>query len=361
MPALPSLGGFRGRTLRVSAKNHPPLPVPLSAYVVDCAVYVAGARLDGRWTHTEAINEVRKRRDGFVWIGLHEPNEEQIQGIAETFGLHQLAVEDAVQAHQRPKLDTYDNALFMVFKPVRYVAHESPTTASEIVETGEVMAFVGKDFIVTVRHGNHSGLATVRHQLEQDPETLAAGPAAVLHAIADHVVDNYLVVAESIAADIEDIEERVFAPRTALDSEVIYLLKREVLELRRAVAPLAEPVHRLAEGCSKLIPTEIQSYFRDVDDHLTTVAERVAAFDELLTTLVNATLAKISLQQNTDMRKITAWAGIISVPTMVAGIYGMNFDTMPELRWTYGYPIVLVTIFTICVALYRIFRRNRWL
>jgi magnesium transporter len=361
MPALPSLGGFRGRYPRGHQKSIALPPVPMSAYVVDCAVYVRGQRLDGRWSHTEAINEVRRRREGFVWIGLHEPDDEQIQGIAETFGLHKLAVEDAVQAHQRPKLDTYDTTLFMVFKPVRYVAHESPTTAVEIVETGELMAFLGEDFIVTVRHGDHSGLAAVRLELEREPERLAVGPAAVLHAIADSVVDNYLVVADKIAGDIEVIEEKVFAPRTALDSEVIYLLKREVLELRRAVAPLTDPMRRLTEGCSPLIPTETQSYFRDVDDHLTTVAERVAAFDELITTLVDATLAKISLQQNTDMRKITAWAGIISVPTMVAGIYGMNFDFLPELHWRYGYPSVLCVILLICVTLYRIFRRNRWL
>jgi magnesium transporter len=338
-----------------------PIPVPLSAYVVDCAVYVDGKRLPGRYTHAEAIADVQERGDGFVWIGLHEPDEEQIQGIADTFGLHELAVEDAVHAHQRPKLERYDETLFMVVKTMRYVEHESPDTTDEIVETGEIMAFLGKDFIITVRHGNHSGLAAMRRQLEADPEQLALGPAAVLHSILDHVVDHYLVVTEQIEDEIDEMETLVFAPRSVVGSESIYLLKREVLEMRRSVSPLAIPLRRLAEGYSKLVPDEVRSYFRNVDDHLTTVTERVAGFDELLTTLVDATLAKISLQQNTDMRKITAWAAILAVPTMIAGIYGMNFDNMPELHWKYGYPLALMVIFAICLILYRIFRRNRWL
>jgi magnesium transporter len=361
MPAIPSLGGLRGRGNARAARVQPPIPVPLSAYVVDCAVYVDGKRLAGRWTHAEAIKEVRRRREGFVWIGLHEPDEEQIQGIAEIYGLHELAVEDAVQAHQRPKLERYDDTLFMVLKTLRYVEHESPTTANEIVETGELMAFLGLDFIITVRHGAHSGLARLRRDLDEDPETLKAGPSAVLHAITDHVVDHYLEVTSAIEDDIEEMESRVFAPRTMVSAEQIYLMKREVLELRRAVMPLAGPVRRLAEGFTRLVPDEVRSYFRDVDDHLISVSERVTNFDELLTTLVDATVAKISLQQNTDMRKITAWAAIITVPTMIAGIYGMNFDYMPELHWKFGYPLVLIVILGVCLLLYRIFRKNKWL
>ncbi|GAA4549250.1 magnesium/cobalt transporter CorA [Amycolatopsis samaneae] len=362
MPAIPSLGGLRGRG-DDRAKGTPvrALPVPLSAYVVDCAVYVDGRRLPGRWTHSEAIKEVRKRHEGFVWIGLHEPDAEQIQGVADTFGLHELAVEDALEAHQRPKLERYDDTLFMVFKTVRYVEHESPTTANEIVETGELMLFLGRDFVVTVRHGNHSGLARLRRELDEDQERLALGPAAVVHAIADHVVDHYLEVTTRIESDIDEIEAQVFAPRSQVSAEQIYLMKREVLELRRAVLPLATPVQRLSEGYTRLVPDEVRSYFRDVADHLATVSERVAAFDELLSTLVDATVAKISLQQNTDMRKITAWAAIITVPTMIAGIYGMNFDFMPELHWKFGYPLIFGVIVTICLMLYRIFRKNDWL
>ncbi|MFD2471205.1 magnesium/cobalt transporter CorA [Amycolatopsis silviterrae] len=362
MPAIPSLGGLRGRgNSRAKASLERPIPVPLSAYVVDCAVYVDGKRLPGRWTHAEAIREVRKRHAGFVWIGLHEPDSDQIQGIADTFGLHELAVEDALEAHQRPKLERYDDTLFLVLKTVRYVEHQSPTTANEIVETGELMVFLGRDFVITVRHGNHSGLARLRRDLDDDPERLALGAAAVVHAIADHVVDHYLEVTSRIEADIDEIEAQVFAPRSSVSAEQIYLMKREVLELRRAVVPLATPVSRLAEGYTRLVPDEVRSYFRDVADHLATVSERVAAFDELLSTLVDATVAKISLQQNTDMRKITAWAAIITVPTMVAGIYGMNFDYMPELHWQFGYPIVVSIILGICLLLYRIFRKNGWL
>ncbi|MGW5054189.1 magnesium and cobalt transport protein CorA [Actinokineospora sp. NPDC004072] len=361
MPSIPSLGGRKGRANRAADRVVPPLPVPLSAYVVDCGVYVDGTRLPGRWTHTEAVAEVRARGEGFVWIGLHEPDERQIQGVAETFGLHELAVEDAVHAHQRPKLERYDENLFMVLKTVRYVEHESPTTANEIVESGEIMVFLGKDHVVTVRHGKHSGLHGLRAELEAAPERLRGGPAAVLHAISDQIVDSYLAVSAAIQTDIDVIERAVFAPRSPVSAEQIYLMKREILELRHAVMPLAGPLRRLAEGCSALVPEDVRSYFRDVDDHLTTVTERVTAFDELLTTLVNATLAKITLQQNADMRKITSWAAIIAVPTMVVGVYGMNFDYMPETKWRYGYPLVMVAILLVCFVLYRIFRKNRWL
>ncbi|MDR7302863.1 magnesium transporter [Haloactinomyces albus] len=338
-----------------------PAPSPLSASVVDCGVYVEGERLEGRWTHEEAVAEVRRRGSGFVWIGLHEPNEDQINGIAETFDLHELAVEDAVHAHQRPKLERYDDTLFMVLKTVRYVANKTLTTNSEIVESGELMAFVGRDFVITVRHGRHAGLARVRRQLEETPEQISLGPAAVLHGIADHVVDTYLDVTEAIQDDIDKIEAEVFALRTKVSAEQIYLMKREVLELRRAVMPLAKPLQRLAEGYTPIVPEQVRSYFRDVDDHLTTVSERVASFDELLTTLVDATLAKITLQQNTDMRKISAWVAIISTPTMIAGIYGMNFEVMPETDWAFGYPVTLLVMLISCLVLFKTFRRNRWL
>jgi magnesium transporter len=331
--------------------------------IVDSAVYRHGKRIVDDIPASE-LGQLRKlacEPEDFVWVGLHEPTENELATVEEEFGLHPLAVEDAFNAHQRPKLERYDDTLFMVLKTLRYVEHESPTTANEIVETGELMTFLGLDFIITVRHGAHSGLATLRGELDEDPEQLRIGPAAVLHAITDHVVDHYLEVTSSVEDDIEEMETRVFAPRTQVSAEQIYLMKREVLELRRAVMPLATPVRRLAEGFTRLVPDEVRSYFRDVDDHLTTVSERVAAFDELLTTLVDATVAKISLQQNTDMRKITAWAAMITVPTMIAGVYGMNFDYMPELHWKFGYPVVLVVILGICLLLYRIFRKNRWL
>jgi len=337
------------------------IPVPISAYVVDCAVYVEGRRLPGRWSHTAAIAEVRRRDAGFVWIGLFEPDAEQIQGLADCFGLHELAVEDAVVAHQRPKLERYGNTLFMVVKTIHYVEHESPTTANEIVESGEIMAFLGQNFIVTVRHGEHSGLRDLRAALEAVPERLAQGPSVVLHGIADVVVDSYLAVTEAFERDIDLVESLVFAPRSPVGAEQMYLMKREILELRRAVMPLAVPLRRLAEGYTPSIPEGVRSYFRDVDDHLTAVAERVGSFDDLLTTLVDATLAKVSLQQNTDMRKITAWAAIVAIPTMVVGVYGMNFDHMPELHGKYGYPVVIVVILAVCLILHRMFTRRKWL
>ena len=362
MPALPSLRtATRARRPRALDNGVGVPHVPISAFVVDCAVYVDGHRLAGRWNHRDAITEVRRRGEGFVWVGLHEPDAEQIDDIAEVFGLHPLAVEDAVHAHQRPKIERYDDMLFSVFKTMRYVAHASPTTANEIVESGELMCFVGKDFVVTVRHGQHSGLRRVRRMLEGDPEHLAQGPAVVLHAVADHIVDAYLDVSAAVEGDLDTIEAEVFAPHSELGADQIYLMKREVLELRRAVAPLVAPLRRLTEGYSPMIPTEVRSYFRDVDDHLVTVSERVAQFDELLTTLVDAVLAKITLRQNNDMRKITAYAALLAVPTMLAGIYGMNFDYMPELHWKFGYPLVIVVILLICGWLFRTFRRNHWL
>jgi magnesium transporter len=358
VPPLSIRPALRAAHTRVrSAGPLPRFRVPISAYVVDCAVYVDGVRLPGRYTHERALAEARRRGSGFVWIGLHEPDEEQITGIADVFGLHELAVEDAVHAHQRPKLERYDDTLFMVLKTVRYCGSD----AQEVVETGEVMVFLGRDFVITVRHGDHSGLHDVRRRLEADPEQLALGPSTVLHAIADHIVDGYLAVTESIEDDIDELERDVFTPRSAPDAERIYGLKREVLELRRAVVPLGGPLRKLTEGYSALVPHDVRSYFRDVDDHLVTVAERIGSFNELLSTLVDAALAKITMQQNGDMRKITAWVAIVSVPTMVAGIYGMNFEDMPELHWHLGYPVVMIVTLVACLMLFRVFRRNQWL
>ncbi len=360
---MPALASLRPRNTRFARPVAPVAPVtaPLSRFLVDCAVYVDGQRLTGPADPDEALAEVRRRRDGFVWMGLHEPDARQMQRVADTFELPALAVEDAVHARQRPKLDRYDDVLFMVLKTVNYVEHADPAAANEIVETGEVMVFLGPDFVLTVRHGHHSGLAEVRRRLEHDPEQLALGPATVLHAIADQTVDRYLAVTSAMEDDIEAMESRVFAPHTGVTSEQIYLMKREVMELRRAVRPLAAPLRRLAETPTPVVPVEVRQYFRDVDDHLATVSERVSSYDELLTTLVDAALAKITVQQNSDMRRITAWVAIITLPMMIAGVYGMNFEHMPELQWRYGYYAVLGVIVLACGALYRGFRRNGWL
>jgi magnesium transporter len=231
------------------------------------------------------------------------------------------------------------------------------------VETGEIMVFLGRDFVITVRHGEHGGLHGLRRHLEADPERLALGPSSVLHAIMDRVVDDYLTVAAQLQVDVDAVENAVFDPnRTrSRDAERIYVLKREVLEMRRAVSPLTAPLRMLAERPMRLVAPDIREYFRDVDDHLSRVNEQIASFDELLTTIVQANLAQVTVEQNEDMRKISAWVAILAVPTAVAGIYGMNFDHMPELHWRYGYPLVVVVTLALCLALHRGFHRNGWL
>jgi magnesium transporter len=341
--------------------------------MVDCGVYVDGHRLPGKYTHTSALAKVREiertPRDGmeepgpsaFAWIGLHEPDESQMQEVADAFGLHPLAVEDAVHAHQRPKLERYDDTLVFVLKTVNYVEHESVALARQIVETGEIMIFVGKDFVVTVRHGEHGGLSEVRKRMDADPQHLRLGPYAVMHAIADYVVDHYLGVTTLMECDIDAIEEVAFAPARQLDVEPIYLLKREVVELRRCVGPLSGAFQRMQTENKDLISKEVRRYLRDVADHQTEAADQISAYDDMLNSLVQAALARVGMQQNMDMRKISAWAGIIAVPTMVAGIYGMNFHFMPELDSKWGYPTVVSVMVVICMFLYRNFRKQGWL
>ncbi|MFL0180870.1 MULTISPECIES: magnesium/cobalt transporter CorA [unclassified Mycobacterium] len=338
---------------------------PTPRVLVDCGVYADGERIPGEFTPAGARAKVRELeaggREAFVWVGLHEPGEAQMQGVATTFQLHPLSVEDAVQAHQRPKLERYDDTLFLALKTVNYVPHESAVLPREIVETGEIMIFVGKNFVVTVRHGEHSGLANVRKRMDTDPEQMRLGPFAVMHAIADYVVDRYVEVTNLMESDIDVIEEAAFAPGARTDVEPIYQIKREVVELRRAVAPLSVPFERMQTVYRDLISKEVRRYLRDVADHQTRAAEQIAGYDELLSSLVQAALARVGMQQNTDMRKMSAWAGIIAVPTMIAGIYGMNFDRMPVLHWAFGYPMVVAGMGVISAMLYRAFRRNGWL
>ncbi|MFE7169620.1 magnesium and cobalt transport protein CorA [Streptomyces sp. NPDC057616] len=339
-----------------------PARSPLGSSVVNCVTYRDGVREPAGSDLVDAVKRVRKNGDGFVWLGLHEPTDQEFAGIAELFDLHPLAVEDAVEAHQRPKLERYGETLFAVFKTVCYVEHEELTATSEVVNTGEIMVFTGEDFVITVRHGMHGSLGPLREELEDDRQQLAKGPAAVLHAIADHVVDDYLHVTDAVQADIDQVEMDVFAENGArADPGRIYQLKRELLELKRAVVPLGRPVEELATRPIRVVSPEIQTYFRDVLDHLMRAKDQIAAFDELLNSILQAHLAQVTVAQNEDMRKITAWAAVIAVPTMVCGVYGMNFDHMPELHWTFGYPLVLGVISIACLALYRGFRRNGWL
>jgi magnesium transporter len=332
----------------------------LDGALVDWAFYSAGRRDGQVGSYVDALKRAR-RGDGFVWIGLFQPDERQLAAIGTEFGLHPLAMEDATEAHQRPKLERYGDTLFAVLKTVRYVPHGELTETSEVVESGEVMIFCGSGFVITVRHGDHGELAGLRHRLEQEPERLAAGPGGVLHAIADHVVDSYLAVADAVQADIDQIEIEIFSPRGWRNIERVYQLKREVLELKRAVAPLTGPMRALSTLHHPLIAEETRNYFRDVDDHLLRVKEQVVSFDELLSSILQAGLAQVQVSENEDMRRISAWVAILAVPTMIAGIYGMNFVNMPETRTKYGYFVVLVVMASACTVLYRLFKRNKWL
>ncbi len=335
---------------------------------VDCGLYVDGRRVGGRRRHDEALAEAAEHENAFVWLGLFEPTEEALGEIAVTFDLPPLAVEDAVHAHQRPKLEGYDDVSFIVFKSARYVEHERLTETSEVVETGEVMVFVGRHFVITVRHGDAGQLSEVRKRLDSKGELLRHGPWAVAYAVADHTVDDYLVVIAEVEDDVEEVEESVFTRNGAADVQRIYQLKRELMELRRAVLPLSRPIALLASTTGDFadvtgpeVPMAVRELFRDVEDHLARVSEQVNAYDELLGNVLDATLAQIGLQQNDDMRKISAWVAIAAVPTMIAGIYGMNFKHIPELNWILGYPAVLVGMATACTLLYRAFRRSGWL
>ncbi|MEV7859404.1 magnesium and cobalt transport protein CorA [Streptomyces hirsutus] len=363
---LGGMGGLR-RAARL-ARRRPrvdlshPARSPLGSSVVNCVSYRDGVRVSAHGELVDAVQQVRESGEGFVWLGLHEPTDRELAGIAELFDLHPLAVEDTVEAHQRPKLERYGETLFAVFKTVCYVEHEQLTSTSEVVNTGEIMVFVGQDFVITVRHGRHGSLGPLREELESDPRQLAAGPSAVLHAVADHVVDDYLTVIDSVQEDMDEVETEVFAEHGArVDPGRIYQLKRELLELKRAVAPLSGPLEELATRPARAVAPEIQAYFRDVSDHLSRAKEQIAAFDELLNSILQAHLAQVTVAQNEDMRKITAWAAIVAVPTMVCGVYGMNFAHMPELRWRYGYGMALGVMSVACLLLYRAFRRSRWL
>jgi magnesium transporter len=323
--------------------------------IVDVAVYERGKRLDGTYTPDEARAAAEAGEDRFVWIGLAEPTEDELTAVSTAYHLHPLAVEDAVHAHQRPKLEKYGDSLFVVLKTLRYVDRE------EVFELGEVMLFVGTAHVITVRHGLGCDLASIRRDLEADPERLAIGPAEVLHAIADHVVDRYELAATEVEGDIDEIQVQVFTGPSSRHGERIFRLKREVLQFKQAVLPLAEPMDMLAHLRFAVIPEDRRPYFKNVHDHVTRVGDRVETIDSLLDSVLHVNVAQVGMRQNEDMRKISAWVAIVAVPTMIAGIYGMNFDHMPELRWRYGYPMAILLIVVICYALYRSFKRRGWL
>ncbi|CNG68101.1 magnesium and cobalt transport transmembrane protein CorA [Mycobacterium tuberculosis] len=326
----------------------------MRAVIVDKAIYAGGTRRDIDGDISEAFALAREDGDCFLWIGLFEPDEAEFELVKEELDLHPLAAEDAVSAHQRPKMERYGGTLFVVLKTLAYLDETSD------IEVGEIMVFLGRDFVVTVRHGTGNPLGPVRTRLEDDPELLRHGAAGVLYAVCDEVVDRYGLVAHEVEVDIIGLERAVFDPGARDVTADIYSLKREVLEFRGAEDPLVPVMQEIVKGrvaeCGST-----REYFRDVLDHLLRVDGQVDAHNELLNSVLTAHLALLGKQQNEDMRKISAWAAIIAVPTAIAGIYGMNFDHMPELHWSFGYPLVIVVMAVACVLLFRRLRRSGWL
>ena len=303
----------------------------------------------------EEAASICRRDPGFVWLGMVEPTAGELEHMQRTFGLHDLAVEDAQSYHLRPKVESYgEDVVFVVLRTARYV------DASEEVEFGEIAVFLGPSFVITVRQGAASDLHGARLRLEQRPALLEEGPGAVLWAILDKVVDDYVPVIEGLERDIEEVEHTVFA-QTAAPTQRIYLLRREVTDFYRAVHPLLAPVETLQRGGFSFVTDELRTYFRDVGDHLRLVNEEVAAQRDVLTTVLEANIAVISVQQNDVVRKISGWAAIITVPTFIASFYGMNFEHMPELRWVGAYPLVIAVMIGAGVALYAYLRRIGWL
>ena len=344
-----------------SGRHLPAAPRP---GVVDNAIYVDGRRTDSPASMDDTFGLLRER-GGMAWIGLYRTSAEQIRSVATEFGLHPLAVDDAIAAHQRPKLEHYGEQLFVVLKPARYL------DAAEKVEFGELHVFVGTDFVVTVRHAESPNLSRVRHRLEGSRDLLGLGPQAVLYAILDQVVDEYAPVVAGLENDVEQIEDQLFSG----DSKVarrIYQLTREVIAFQRATRPLQEVLGRLERDARDV---ELQRLLRDVADHVIRIVERADAFRALLqnaltvhTTLAaqqqseeTRALTEASLQQGEDVKRISSWAAILFAPTLVGTIYGMNFDNMPELRWDHGYPLALLAMVAMGVVLYLVFRRKHWL
>jgi magnesium transporter len=349
--------------------------------ILDSAIYVDGRRAVEPASLLETYQACRKQQ-GLAWIGLYEPTEEEFSSMAEEFGLHPLTVEDAIKAHQRPKLERYGETLFVVLRSARYIDE------SETVEFGEIHAFVGPDFVVTVRHGRASMLDRVRKRLESMPELLRRGPEAILYAIMDQVVDDYAPVVAGLENDIDEIETEVFSGNAGV-SRRIYELSREVIEFQRGTAPLAGMLSSLIEDSAERVDSEVRRYLRDVQDHAIRIIEHVAEFRELLNNILSVNLTLVGLQQNEEVKalyeaaieqneevkalseasikqndqvkRISAWAAILFAPTLVGTVYGMNFDYMPELHWTLGYPFALVLMLAVSVSLYVVFKRRGWL
>jgi magnesium transporter len=324
--------------------------------IVDCAHYKDGQRQhEGKLALEEAAKCVTGQPGEFVWLGLFEPNAAELHEVAEKFHLHELAVEDAERAHQRPKLEDYEDSYFIVLKTARY------DQEAEQVHFGEVHLFAARNYVIAVRHGEGSELGPARKRLEERPELLMQGPASVVWAVLDKIVDDYYPVVQGIEDDIEEVEAQVF-DESEQPTQRIYFLKREVIEFHRAVGPLLVPLETLETGgISRAIDDELRRFFRDVADHARRIDDQVNSQRELLTSVLEANLALVSVRQNDVIKEISSWAAIITVPTFIASVYGMNFTHMPELKWKIGYPLALVTMAVAVLLLRRFFKRIGWM
>lgn len=327
--------------------------------VVDCAVYQGGHRRPGVSHYAEAARIARRHRGAFVWLGLHEPDAATMAAIAEVFDLHELTAAQAADPGHRPAAETIGDVTRLVLRTARYVEHEELTDSSEVVDTGDVTVLLGPYFVITVRHGAAGALQTVRQELQARPTLLAAGPWAVAHAVCDRMVEEYLEVAGHVEHDLEALEEIAFAKDRTPEIGHIYQLKREMVEFKRAVLPLQEPLQRLLDR--GVVPEAVYPYLVDVRGRLARAVERVAGFDDLLNSILQARLAQVSVDQNNDMRKIASWAAIAAVQTAIAGVYGMNFTVMPGLDWEYGYYAAVLVMLGASLALYRRFKKVGWL
>jgi len=322
--------------------------------LVACVAYAGGRRIGE--VSIPDISEVLELPDRFVWLGLVEPDEEMLAEIQQEFSLHDLAIEDAARAHQRPKLERYGDSLFVVLR----TAHLDPTTGG--IDYGETHLFVGANYIVSIRHGRSLPYTEVRTRCEASPDLLAKGPGFVLYALMDFIVDQYFPLVDAFEDKLGALEDNIFSQTlTRETTEQIYQLKRELLEVKRAVAPLVDMGNRLVRADLTLIPDATRVYFRDVYDHAIRINEMIDTIRELLTTALEANLSLISVSQNEAMKRLAAWAAIIAVPTMIAGVYGMNFKFMPELDWLWGYPVTMAVMLSACGFLYYRFKRAGWL
>jgi len=322
--------------------------------VINCAAYAGGRRVAD--LALDQLRDAVAGEDVFVWLGLYEPDTATLQQVQRQFGLHELAIEDAFHAHQRPKLELYDDTLFAVLRTAQLVGEPRH------IEFGETHVFVGRRFVVSVRHGSLRSHVDLRARCESTPHLLAKGPGFVLYALMDFVVDQYFPIVEALEEQLEELEEEIFGDRFSRETTGgIYQLKRDLLAIKRAVSPLIDVCNRLVRFDSVLIPEDTRPYFRDVYDHVVRINDMVDNTRELLTTALEANLSMISVSQNEDTKRLAAWAAIIAVPTMVAGVYGMNFRHMPELSWAGGYPLSLGVMALACLGLYRGFKRSGWL